>query len=256
MLAPVRQVFPVAADPADLVALYGDIPEGEAPWVRVNMVASVDGATALDGRAGGLGGPADRALFRLLRALSDVVLVGAATVRAESYGPVKLSDDLRDERRRRGRPETPPVAVVTRTCRFDLTSRLFTESRPIVVTVESAPPDLVARTEAVADVVMAGHSNVDPAVALGALAERGLRSVVCEGGPTLNGLLAATGLIDELALTVSPLLVAGVAKPIVFGAVLAAPMALRPVSVCEDDGYVFYRYRPSGDAQGPVPAGR
>jgi len=111
------------------------------------------------------------------------------------------------------------------------------------VTVEEAPDDLLAQAAEVADVVLAGRSSVDLALALDALGARGLRSVVCEGGPVLNAELAAAGLIDELALTLSPVLAGGDAERLLHGASLPDPVELEAVSVCEDDGFLFLLLR-------------
>ena len=224
-----RQLLPTFVDPVDPMAVYADPPVAAGrPGVRFNMIASVDGATAVDGVAGGLGGDADRALFALLRRLADVVLVAAGTVRAEGYGPSPV-----------------PIAVVTRSCRLDWDSRFFTAqvARPVVVTVATAPAEARARAAEVADVVVAGERDVDLARALDALGARGWRAVLCEGGPTLNGQLAAAGLLDELCLTLSPRLVGGDAKRLLAGPLLPGPPTLTLASACEEDGFLFLRYR-------------
>jgi riboflavin biosynthesis pyrimidine reductase len=225
----VRQLLPTLVDPVDPRAVYRDLPPaGARPAVRLNMIASLDGATAVAGVAGGLGGKADQALFALLRSLADVVLVAAGTVRAERYGP-----------------STVPVAVVTRSCRLDWDSRFFTAAlaRPLVVTVATAPAEARARAAEVADVVVAGEHDVDLVEAVGALGARGFRAVLSEGGPILNAQLTAAGLLDELCLTLSPLLVGGDAKRLLAGPLLPGPPALRLVSACEEDGFLFLRYR-------------
>jgi len=225
----VRQLLPTFVDPVDPMAVYADPPVAAGrPGVRFNMIASVDGATAVDGVAGGLGGEADRALFALLRRLADVVLVAAGTVRAEGYGPSPV-----------------PIAVVTRSCRLDWDSRFFTAqvARPVVVTVATAPAEARARAAEVADVVVAGERDVDLARALDALGARGWRAVLCEGGPTLNGQLAAAGLLDELCLTLSPCLVGGDAKRLLAGPLLPGPPTLTLASACEEDGFLFLRFR-------------
>jgi riboflavin biosynthesis pyrimidine reductase len=224
-----RQLLPTLVDPVDPKDIYGDPPVAAGrPGVRANMIASVDGATAVDGVAGGLGGEADRELFALLRTLADVVLVAAGTVRAERYGPSRV-----------------PIAVVTRSCRLDWESRFFTDqiARPVVVTVATAPAEARARAAEVADVVIAGERDVDLAAALDALGERGWRAVLCEGGPTLLGQVAATGLLDELCLTLSPRLVGGDAKRVLDGPLLPGPPTLTLASACEQDGFLFLRYR-------------
>jgi riboflavin biosynthesis pyrimidine reductase len=224
-----RQLLPTFVDPVDPMAVYADPPVAAGrPGVRFNMIASVDGATAVDGVAGGLGGKADQDLFALLRTLADVVLVAAGTVRAERYGPSAV-----------------PIAVVTRSCNLDWESRFFTaqDARPVVVTVATAPAEARARAAEVADVVVAGERDVDLAMAVDALGERGWRAVLCEGGPTLNGQLAAAGLLDELCLTLSPRLVGGTAKRLLAGPLLPGPPTLTLASACEQDGFLFLRYR-------------
>jgi riboflavin biosynthesis pyrimidine reductase len=227
-----RQLLPTPVDPVDPLVVYGDLPVAQGrPAVRLNMIASVDGATTLAGVSGGLGGPADHALFAVLRSLAEVVLVAAGTVRAERYGPSSTA-----------------VAVVTRSLRLDWDAPFFTAqlARPLVVTVAQAPPDQLARAAAVADVIVAGDRDVDLAAALAALGDRGFQAVLAEGGPTLNGQLAGAGLLDEVCLTLSPRLAGGGAKRILDGLSLSAVDGLRLCSVCEQDGYLFLRYRPGG----------
>jgi riboflavin biosynthesis pyrimidine reductase len=224
-----RQLLPFPRDPVDPATVYDDLPSTETrPTVRLNMIASIDGATAVGGLSGGLGGPADRALFAVLRSQADVVLVAAGTVRAERYGPSNV-----------------PVAVISRSCRLDWDSPFFTAAiaPPIVVTVAEAPPLERKKAADLADVIIAGERDVDLVVALGALAERGYARVLAEGGPTLNGQLAAAGLLDELCLTVSPLLAAGDAKRILVGPALMPGSGWRLHSLCEQDGFLFLRYR-------------
>jgi riboflavin biosynthesis pyrimidine reductase len=224
----VRQLFPSPVDDVDPVDVYRDMPAAEGrPSVRLNMIASVDGATAVDGVSGALGGPADKRLFGVLRSLADTVLVAAGTVRNERYGPASI-----------------PIAVVTRSCHLDWQSRFFTEpdARPVVVTVTDAPADNRARAAEVADVIVAGTGDVDLPLALERLGERGVEHVLAEGGPTLNGHLVGAGLLDELCLTVSPRLLSGGSQRILTGPVLADVQTLTLRSVCEEDGYLFLRY--------------
>jgi len=225
-----RQLLPFPRDPVDPAELYGDLPAaGTRPAVRLNMIASIDGATAVAGLSGGLGGPADHALFAVLRAQADVVLVAAGTVRAEHYGPSEV-----------------PVAVISRSCRLDWDSPFFTAAiaPPIVITVAEAPALERKKAADLADVITAGEQDVDLAAALGALSDRGCARVLAEGGPTLNGQLAAAGLLDELCLTISPLLAGGQAKRILAGPALAPGPGWRLRSLCEQDGFLFLRYRP------------
>jgi len=237
----VRQIFPCPGD-ADLAALYAYPP---GPWLRGNMVASADGAAWVGGVTEHLSSEADRQVFGLLRALADVVLVGAATVRAEHYGPARRSERWRDLRA--GRPPTPTIAVVSAGLNLDPESRLFTEAPPhartIVITTAQAPADRRADLRRHADVVTAGEASVDLTAAIRALAERGHQRMLTEGGPLLLAQLAAAGLLDELCLTIAPLLAGPGASRIVSGHLAPpAPLPLTLEHVLEDGGFLLCRY--------------
>jgi riboflavin biosynthesis pyrimidine reductase len=241
----VRRLLPDPVDPVDPVEVYGDPPTADGrPGLRLNMIASADGATALEGLSGGLGGPGDRALFHALRALTDVIMVGAGTVRAEGYGPPRLSDDEVAARERRGQAPLPRIAVVTRSVALDWGAPLFARptSRPIVIAPADAPPDRLGRAREVADVALTGSGSVDLRGVFAMLGQEGVRTVLCEGGPALNGRLAAAGLVDELCLTVAPLLTAGAAKRAIDGPALDPPPRMALASACEEDGFLFLRY--------------
>lgn len=235
--------------PVDPVAAYADMPVAEGrPGVRLNMVASIDGAIAVDGTSGALGGDADRRVFTALRSLTDLVLVAAGTVRAEGYRPPRLPAALVEQRRERGQADLPRIAVVTRSVDLDWSGPLFAQdaasARPLVVTCAAAPAQALARARGAAEVVVAGEADVDLGAALAALGATGARSVLAEGGPRLNAALAAAGVLDEVCLTVSPRLVGGDARRIIDGPALAGggrPMRLW--SVCEDEGFLFLRHR-------------
>jgi riboflavin biosynthesis pyrimidine reductase len=203
-----RLLLPEAAERVNLFELYSRDLQAPAdrPFVRVNMVSTLDGAVAFSGRAGRLGGPGDRLLFSVLRSLADVVLVGAGTVRVERYGPPKIPLEAQEIRRRRGQAPIPTVAVVTQSGALDWSSALFTGEgpRPIVIAAGSTRPEALTEAAEVADIITAGAGAVDLGLALTALWERGLAHVLCEGGPTLNTGLAAARLVDELCLTLSP----------------------------------------------------
>jgi riboflavin biosynthesis pyrimidine reductase len=231
----VRQLLPRHQDPVELDAVYdaGDRAPSQdgRPWLLANMVASADGAATLTGRSGGLSSPADRDLFHRLRGIADVVLVGASTVRAEGYGPARGDDP-------------PPIAVVSGSLALDWDARFFTEARarPLIVTSAAADAERVAEAERVADVVVAGDHRVEPHLALQALAERGHRVVLCEGGPSLLAEIAAADCLDELCLTVAALLAGGTSPRILAGPLPNAPVDLRLASVLEEDGMLFLRY--------------
>jgi riboflavin biosynthesis pyrimidine reductase len=174
------------------------------------MVAGLDGTAAVGGRVAALSTAPDQELFRRMRQIADVVLVGAETVRREGYGPVRLSDEAREQRLRAGRPPVPPVAVVSRSLDLDWTAKVFVDApddaRTHVITCAAADPVRRARAEEVATVVVAGDERVEPAAALQALAGIGHRVVLCEGGPTWLGELVAADRLDELCLSVSPVI--------------------------------------------------
>lgn len=247
-----RQLFPVAVADPDVGALYaypdaGPGSSGAAgrPWVRGNMVESVDGAAALDGRSGGLSGDADRRVFRVLRSQADVVLAGSGTVRDEQYRPAQTSAMVAGLRA--GRAATPPIAVITGSLDLDLSASLFTKAPPdartIVITNEKAPADRRTATAKVADVIVAGTDRVDLAAAVDALAGRGLRRILCEGGPHLLAQFAAAGLLDELCVTISPLLAAGDSGRILAGPGLPDGLTLSLGHVLEDQGFLLCRYQ-------------
>jgi riboflavin biosynthesis pyrimidine reductase len=184
--------------------------DGDRCWVMANMVGGLDGTAAVGGRVGALSHGADAELFRLMRAVADVVLVGAETVRREGYGPVRLPEEHCRERVECGRAATPPLAIVSRSLRLDWDAEVFTragaDSPTIVVTCAAAAGADLDRARAAGPVVVAGDERVDLADALAQLRALGHEVVLCEGGPTLLGELAAAGLLDELCLTVSPMM--------------------------------------------------
>jgi len=238
-----RQIYTASSlRDTDLAALYAYPP---GPWLRANMVASVDGAAYLDGVTKGLSSDADRHLFALLRTLADVILVGAGTVRAERYAPVRrheLWPDLRT-----GRAPTPPIAVVSARLDLDPSSRLIASAPPsartIVITTAQAPAERRIALDGPAEVIVAGQETVDLKAAVTALAERGHRRILAEGGPRLLARIAAAGLLDELCLTIGPVLAGPGADRILAGATSAmAPQPLTLAHVLEDDGFLLCRY--------------
>lgn len=219
------------------------------PWLRANMIESIDGAGSLNGRSGGLSGDADRRVFAVLRSLADVILVGAGTARAEKYRPVR-DQEIWPRLRSKGQQPTPPIAVVTRELNLDLDNPLVSGAnggaRTILITTEAAPADRIQAAAAHADVAVVGHDTVPPAAAVKELAARGFQNVLVEGGPTLLRQIADAGLLDDLCLTFSPLLEGGMAGRIVAPPDPAAgrsPVARMSLAhVLEDEGSLFCRY--------------
>jgi riboflavin biosynthesis pyrimidine reductase len=243
-------------DPAVVYGADSRQPVGDRPWVLANMIASIDGAaTDPTGRSAGLGGPADLRVFSAIRAVADIVLAGAGTVRTERYGPARLPPAQQEVRRSRGQSPQPRIAVVTRSLALDLDLPLFCDAseeyRPIVITttagldrVRSHGGATAARDLAmVAEIVVAGEGSVDWATALRALRATARAGVVLvEGGPTTNAQLVAADLVDELCLTVSPQLVGGDALRILSGLPMAAPPRMTLDRVLLEDDYLFLRY--------------
>ncbi|MGW4893842.1 pyrimidine reductase family protein [Kitasatospora sp. NPDC004240] len=244
-------------DPASLESLaavyaYPDQVNHGRPWLRANMVAGLDGGARLDGLSEGLSSEADKRIFGVLRALADVVLVGAETVRAEGYRPARVRAEFAAARAAAGRAPVPVIAIVTRSLGLDLAAPLFTEPlvRTVVITTEDAPGPSVAAVAEVADVITAGRGSVDLRAAVAALTERGWTRLLTEGGPRLLGQLAAAELVDELCLSVAPLITAGDAPRIVHEAHMPDVQRMRLVSLIEQKGFLFTRY-----LRQPVPSG-
>jgi riboflavin biosynthesis pyrimidine reductase len=265
-----RSLFPEQSERVNLVEMYSrgvEVPE-DRPFVRVNMISTLDGATSFAGRSGGLGGPGDKLLFSVLRSLSDLILVGAGTARAEHYGQAKLPVEVQRMRESRGQRPLPAIAVVTQSLTVDWASPLFSgpDPRPIVIAPGNSSADALARAGTVADVLTTGLEAVDLRAALEALAERGMRHVLCEGGPKLNTSLAAAELVDELCLTLSPRLAGSVGGGLLGGWLgsggrwisrqesagetmlsdqpFVRLLALNLVHVLEEDSFLFLRMRP------------
>jgi riboflavin biosynthesis pyrimidine reductase len=239
-----RALLPVLQEDVDVHAWYAQ-DWLERGGVRVNFVSSVDGGATAAGLSRGLQTPGDNRIFAALRDLADVVLVGAGTARAEGYRGVVLDDKRQGLRRDLGLAPHPPIAVISRSLDLDPDAALFTRGsrRTIVFTVAETDPAARARLGEVADVVVAGDATVDLAAAHADLVGRGHLRVLSEGGPMLFGDLAAAGVVDELCLSVTPLLVGPGARRIVAGAPWeGSPVPLGLSGVLEEDGALFLRY--------------
>lgn len=248
-----QRLFPAfLAEPTDeqLLEDYAP-PAGKHPFVRFNFVASIDGAATHGGLSGGLGSPADKRVFSLLRRLADVILVGAGTVRAEGYEGELLDTADRAWRLRSGMPERPVLAIVSGRLDLDPDSELFTQNPGEILILTSATPDPVreAALAQVAEVLRGpvlgtGESTaVDPQWIRSVLADRGHRMIHSEGGPRLLGAFQEADAIDSLCLTVAPLVAGGNA-----GRIGSGPdgSPLRPLGLqllCEEGGNLLAEYR-------------
>jgi riboflavin-specific deaminase-like protein len=211
------------------------------PYLGLNMVSSLDGKATVDWRTKGLSSELDRRLFHNLRTQVDAVMVGAGTVRQERYGRLTKSDELRRKRIEEGLSPDPVAVIVS--ARLDLPADLpiltEPEQRVLIATGSDATlPELAAQVEYV-------RVGDDLQRLLAYLEEQqGIRTVLCEGGPTLNSHLFAADLVDELFLSLNPKIPGGAAAlTIVAGRELVEPAELELVSVAEGDGDLFTRWR-------------
>jgi riboflavin biosynthesis pyrimidine reductase len=232
---------------AELASFYADPPAG----VRANMIFSADGAAAFGGRAGPLSSAVDQQLLSVLRCFADVVLVGAGTARAENYGPVRLTEAQQAERHAEGRPDPPPIAVVSRT--GDLPARLFDDpyQQPILVTCGQDAPTRDEPLDRLSRVLVAGEDGVDVVRAVRMLNAAGMPRILCEGGPTLLDELVEADAVDEICVTLAPKLAAS--QPIRRGmrsSVLPVPIGMRLEHALVHDDYVFLKYRRCGTGGG------
>jgi riboflavin biosynthesis pyrimidine reductase len=239
----VRRLLPHPGPLEDAAALADAYRLPAGRHLRVNFVAALDGAINVEGRSGGLGSEGDRRVFRTLRALADAVLVGAGTAAAEGYRPITAESPVGQLRSALGRPAVGPVVVVSRRASLAPDDQLVTEAvaSTLLVTCAAADADRrAALTTAGAEVLVCGDDDVDLPVALDALAERGLVQVVCEGGPALFAAALAAGVVDELDLSIAPLLVGG--GPGLLPQALTGPRRAELVQLLTEDGVLFGRY--------------
>lgn len=200
------------------------------PWVRALFVMTLDGAASgPDGRSGSISGPADRSVLGAVRRWSDAVVVGAATMRAERYNPMRASESISVERLARGLQAAPRLVIVSASLDLPWSDPAYAESMlpPLIVTVASAPEEARQRVPATCELILAPGDRVDPAWLRQQLVDRGLEHIVCEGGRALLSDFSRSGVVDEWALTVS-----GVMGGVEFTATSAR---------CEDE-FVFTRF--------------
>jgi riboflavin-specific deaminase-like protein len=218
----------------------------DRPYIVLNMVGTLDGRIAIDGRSGPIGNQADRELFHGLRTQADAVMAGAGTVRTERYGRMVKNEELRARREREGLSPDPLAVVVSGRLNLpaDLPLLQDPDSQVVVLTsADGAPPDVPARVD-----VLRGEPAPDAGVVIAPLLRRlreehGVRSILCEGGPALNHGLLREGLVDELFLALAPKLAAGEPLTVVTGLGLRPTLDFELLSVHESEGHLFMRYR-------------
>lgn len=228
-------------DDEAMAAVYA-APTGSGPWVRANFATSLDGAvTGSDGRSGSVNSAADHVVFELLRALSDVVVVGAGTLRSEGYGPLRVATRWQPRRLALGLADDLPLVAVTNT--GDVPPRLLdAPSGGVLLATHAAAPGLAAAKDALDDdhVLVCGEESVDARRLIEQLIERGLTRILTEGGPHLLGTMLAAGVVDEVCLSITPVVVGGDGPRITGGAALDGAYA--PRVLVEQDGTVMGRW--------------
>lgn len=216
-------------------------PHEERPFVAMNFAATVDGRATITGVSGPIGSATDTAMLVGLRTRFDAVMIGAGTMRAERYGRPVAGQEKRERRERVGLPHDPLMVIVSGRLDLPWDAPLFSEDggRVLVFTSSEAEPPEVATSLR----VVRHPGAVDLAAALRHLRrERGIRALLCEGGPRLHAELQAAGLVDDLFLTIAPKLVGGEAPRIVEGELPGiAPLELD--WLLEEEGELFARYR-------------
>jgi riboflavin biosynthesis pyrimidine reductase len=238
---------PPGSDTVDIHEHYAD---GwlDAGGLRMNFVSSLDGAAEAGGLSKPLQTDGDNRIFVALRDLADVILVGAGTARAEGYRSVHPKGARLAARKRHGLPSALPTAVVSASLRLDADADLFTgadeQARTIVLTSRASDPGQRSRLGEVAEVVVCGEGAVEPAQLRRVLADRGLTRILCEGGPSLFGTLSAADVVDELCISITPMLAGPGRRRIIEGPPWdGGPLNLRLASLLEEDGALFGRYR-------------
>jgi riboflavin biosynthesis pyrimidine reductase len=208
----------------------------------LNMVASADGHTTVEGRSRGIrGGPGDRELFHALRAHADAILVGTGTLRAERYGGWIRDERRRDMRRAAGLEHEPVGATLTRRGAVPWGIPLFEESRSRVLVYTGVPIDVPDGVTA--DVEIVELAEPDPAAVVADLRARGLRAILCEGGATLNGALLRAGAVDELHFALAPQIVGSQDPLTVVAADLPEDRMLELLDAYEHENALLLRYR-------------
>jgi riboflavin-specific deaminase-like protein len=217
----IRRLFPdpaettVAAQLAELD--FKELAPPDRPYLILNFVTTLDGRAAIDGRSGPIGSDIDTEVLQRLRTRVDAVMIGAGTMRAERYGRIVSDPQFRAYRERTGLAHDPLAVIVSNRLELPWDAGLFTDGggRVVIFTAsEEEPPETATPVR-----VIRHPEGVELDKALAWLrTERGIRSILCEGGPTLHGRLREGGLADELFLTVSPKIAGGEGPRILEGA--------------------------------------
>ena len=211
------------------------------PYVIANMVQSVDGRATVAGRSGPLGGDADRELFHGLRMSVDAIFTGTGTLRAENYGRLVRNPERRERRVAVGLAPEPIAVVVSRRGRIPWSIPMFEEPEQRILVFSETPVEAPAHVDAQLQVVQLDDAR--PVAVLERLrADFGIRSVLSEGGPTLLSGLVADEVLDELFVTVAPLLAGEGEKTTLDGPPIGEAAPCSAQWLLEHDGFLFLRY--------------
>jgi 5-amino-6-(5-phosphoribosylamino)uracil reductase len=245
---PLHRIHPddVEIDPAEAITGMGwaDLAPADRPYLALNMVTTADGRAAVEGRTRAISSDTDRAIFHNLRTQADAIMAGAGTIRSERYGALIKTDELREKRVREGLEPNPLAIVVSGRLHLPEDVGLLQDPESRVVILTQSDGEL-SGVQAQVEYLRADPGPWDPRPQFEALRKQyGVRSILCEGGPTLNSSLLPYGLVDELFLTVAPLLAGGPEEMTILGA--SPEPALTPLELIwslEDRGELFLRYR-------------
>ena len=238
-----RQIFPNSIESIDIETAFAiNVSDAVKKFLRLNMVTSIDGAISLSGTARGLSSDIDRKVFHILRSLSDVILVGAGTMRTEKYGPVSLTKKEIINRRESKQISIPPIAVISNSGTFNFETDFFTKAitKPILLTTEIGSKSAL-KANSLADIYVCGKVEVDLNIAVDTLVKLGHKNILCEGGPSLNTSLLNEDLIDELCLTITPKIVGGNGKRLFDGLNIDIPIGFEYRNIFLEQEQLFFR---------------
>lgn len=235
----IRGITALPETSAELDTYYGDAPDG----VRANMVMTLDGQGAFEGRTKAISSSADQRLLAHLRQHADAVMIGATTVVAEGYGPVRLAEEVQGDRESHGHAPLPPLVIVTARAALPATLKVFNGEgpRPIIATTERGATNATELAD-VAELLVVGAETIEPAAVIAALQERSLNRILCEGGPYLLSTLVEHDLVDDMCLTVSPFLAGRQPTTNQSKSHLEAPSRLALRHVLTHDDLLYLRY--------------
>jgi riboflavin-specific deaminase-like protein len=242
---PVRRLLPDRAETTVAEQLDGldlqDLAHPDRPYLILNFATTLDGRAAISGRSGAIGSDTDAETLQRLRTRVDAVMIGAGTMRAERYGRMVSNPDFRAYRERSGLAQDPLGVIVSNRLELPWDAGLFTNGGGQVVIFTASEQEPPETTTPVTVIRHADGVELDRALEW-LLNERGIKSILCEGGPTLHGRLREGGLADELFLTIAPKIAGGEGPRVLEGA-LPNVDQVELAWLLESDSELFTRYR-------------